>query len=862
MIGDPKSYAVSREQFLQNLMDSGLSIVGELHRILGSTTETGDADGESLARQLVRGNELTAFQANAVLEGTYADLRIGSYEVLDLLGKGAMGTVYKARHRTMKRMVAIKVLAPDVARRSTFAQRFQREVETLAQLSHVNIIMAFDAGEAPAGPFLVMEFVQGRDLASEVKATGPLSVADAVDCVLQAARGLEYAHDRGLIHRDIKPANLMRDARGVVKVADLGLARIRTAHAVETESVLTQAGGMVGTVDYMAPEQAVDSTTVDHRADIYSLGCTIFYLMTGRPLYSGSSLMALLLQHREAPPPSLRDARADVPEVLDHIYLRMVAKQPSERFATMTDVVLAVEEATRTLSALGMSTPGPRPPSPAMLPSESTMDLASARQLTDHGSEPRVNTSPHVTASPTVVAPPSALPTAPYPSSATQIAPPSMPVSMQPISPTGAAGAAAAHKPHSYRALILGVAAVLVLLGISALVWWQLQRGDSPQTGRRRPPGAFAKQDAGDPKRSERDTRPQTSQHAPADSSPTPKTNSPKPAEVPPKQGPFAGAILNGGGSTFVDPLMRHWAGVYEQGHGVRVDYQGVGSGRGIEGVLNRVYLFGCSDTPLTDQQLAKVRADGGEVIHVPLVLGAVVPAYNLPSIGTTQLRFTGPILAGIFLGKITKWNDPALKIANPGVALPDMAITPVHRADKSGTTHIWTNYLSSVSGEWKSRFGAAMLLDWPAGLEGKFNNGVANQVSRTVGSLGYLELSYALENSLSFGQVKNREGKFIPPTLESVTAAAGALVEVPADLRLPLIDAPGDDAYPIVGMAYAIVHTDQRGNPAGRELVGFLRWATHEGQAYVKELRYAPLPPELVQRIDAALATIKLASK
>jgi phosphate ABC transporter phosphate-binding protein len=233
-----------------------------------------------------------------------------------------------------------------------------------------------------------------------------------------------------------------------------------------------------------------------------------------------------------------------------------------------------------------------------------------------------------------------------------------------------------------------------------------------------------------------------------------------------------------------------------------------------------------------------------------------------LPGVTNGQLRFTGPILADIFLGKIVNWNDPSLKIVNPGIALPDLAITPVHRADSSGTTYIWTSYLSSVSGEWKSRIGTATEVKWPGGLEGTGNNGVANQVSRTVGSLGYIELTYALENNLHFGLVKNREGRFITPNLESVTAAAGAVTDIPADLRLSLIDGPGEDTYPIVGRTYALVHTDQTGNPYGGELLAFLRWATNEGQVQVKDLRYAPLPPELVQRGNAALATVKLAPR
>src|SRR5262245_61599796 len=236
MTDKPRTFSLAREQFLQNLRDTGLWTAEDIQSTLASLTETGETDAEALARQLVHCGKLTAYQANAVLEGRLSELRIGAYEVLDLLGKGAMGTVYKARHRTMKRVAAVKVLSPEVAREDTFAQRFQREVETLASLHHPNIVMAFDAGESPAGPYLAMEFIAGRDLACEVKESGPLSLADAVACTLQAARGLEYAHELGLIHRDIKPANLMRDARGVVKVADLGLARLRNLHAAHSES--------------------------------------------------------------------------------------------------------------------------------------------------------------------------------------------------------------------------------------------------------------------------------------------------------------------------------------------------------------------------------------------------------------------------------------------------------------------------------------------------------------------------------------------------------------------------------------------------------------------------------------------------
>jgi CheY-like chemotaxis protein/tRNA A-37 threonylcarbamoyl transferase component Bud32 len=263
-----------------------------------------------------------------------------------------MGTVYKARHRRMKRIVAVKLLSRRIAESKEFVQRFQREVEAVARLSHPNIVMAHDADEAEAGHFLVMEFVDGRDLASEVQKHGPLTVAAAVDCVLQAARALEYAHKKGIVHRDIKPANLLRDVTGVVKVADLGLARFNEQIGPPPDEMgaLTQAGSIMGTVDFMPPEQALGLLDIDHRADIYSLGCTLHFLLSGRPPYQAPTLMAVLLKHREAPIPPLTAARGALPAGLSEIFQRMVAKKPEDRFASMSEVARALE-------ALSLSTP-------------------------------------------------------------------------------------------------------------------------------------------------------------------------------------------------------------------------------------------------------------------------------------------------------------------------------------------------------------------------------------------------------------------------------------------------------------------------------------------------------------------------
>jgi len=345
MQSDNTIATVGRDEFIRKLGESKLLGDDELREVLQALPA--DANAHALGRHLVDSGKLTNFQVNCVSRGKLDLLRIGGYEVLEMLGKGGMGTVYKARHRRMKRVVAVKVLAAEVAQQGAFVQRFQREVETIAQLSHPNIVMAYDAGESSVGHFLVMEFINGQDLAQQVHQSGPLEVSDAVDCVLQAARGLESAHSRGLIHRDVKPANLLKDVSGVAKVADLGLARINPLEGGDNSSSLTQAGGIVGTLDYMAPEQAIDSTQVDHRADIYSLGCTMFYLLTGRAPYAANSMMALLLKHREAPIPSINEARPGVPDVLETIFRKMVAKKTEERYATMSEVIHALEESQR-----------------------------------------------------------------------------------------------------------------------------------------------------------------------------------------------------------------------------------------------------------------------------------------------------------------------------------------------------------------------------------------------------------------------------------------------------------------------------------------------------------------------------------
>ncbi|MGE3808472.1 MAG: response regulator [Gemmataceae bacterium] len=367
---------ISREQFLENLKDSGLLSLEDLWRIEAVAHEA--PDGEALARLLTDDQTITQFQAEAIRERKFHELIIGGYVVLDRIGAGGMGTVYRAKHRRMKRIVALKVLPTELTHSGTFLKRFEREVEAIARLAHPNIVMAFDAGEAEIGHFLVMEYVEGRDLHHMVRQWGPLPVWEAVGYIIQAAKALVYSHYEGIIHRDIKPSNLMRDKSGIVKVADLGLARFHDCAAEDTErSALTQTGAVVGTIDYLPPEQAEDPGSADHRMDIYSLGCTLYYLLKGSPPFRGENTMAILLQHHQAPIPSLREACPDVPPCLEEVYRRMMAKKPAERYATMAEVVGALVECEKASRVVTM------PKAPAPSPTSSTLEFVPGQSAAD-----------------------------------------------------------------------------------------------------------------------------------------------------------------------------------------------------------------------------------------------------------------------------------------------------------------------------------------------------------------------------------------------------------------------------------------------------------------------------------------------
>ncbi len=313
---------------------------------------------------------------------------------------------------------------------------------------------------------------------------------------------------------------------------------------------------------------------------------------------------------------------------------------------------------------------------------------------------------------------------------------------------------------------------------------------------------------------------------------------------------------VNGAGSTFGYPIYSKWFSEYSQSHpGVKINYQSNGSGAGIHLVSEGTVDFGASDGPMTDDQLKASKV--GKLVHIPTVLGGVVPIYNLPGV-KTDLKFSGDVLADIYMGKISKWNDPRIVKDNPGVNLPGSQIFVVHRSDGSGTTYIWADYLSKVSPEWASKVGKNTSVNWPLGIGGKGSEGVTGLVRQTPGAIGYVELIYALQNKIDYGYVKNAAGVWTKGTLQGVTAAAASVKNMPADYRVSITNAPGKDSYPIASFTWLLIPAQAKDPAKGKVIIGFLDWMLAHGESEAASLGYAPLPQSVQNSVKKTISTLK----
>jgi phosphate transport system substrate-binding protein len=325
---------------------------------------------------------------------------------------------------------------------------------------------------------------------------------------------------------------------------------------------------------------------------------------------------------------------------------------------------------------------------------------------------------------------------------------------------------------------------------------------------------------------------------------------------------PLGAQDLTGAGATFPYPIYSKWFSDYATKTGVKINYQPIGSGGGIRQLSEQTVDFGATDAPMTDAELAK--AKGGPILHIPTVLGAVVVTYNVPEL-RKPLRLDGTTLADIFLGKITKWNDPRIAVLNAGAKLPASDILVVHRSDGSGTSYVFTDYLSSASSEWAAKPGKGKEVQWPVGLGGKGNEGVAGQVKQLPGSIGYVELAYAKQNKLAYADIKNAKGEFVTPTIGAVTAAAaGAAAKLPAntDYRVSIVNAQGKGAYPISSFTWLLVYKTQPNAEKGRKLIDFVKWALTDGEKSAATLDYAPLPPAMAKQLIKQLGAVSVAAK
>ena len=312
--------------------------------------------------------------------------------------------------------------------------------------------------------------------------------------------------------------------------------------------------------------------------------------------------------------------------------------------------------------------------------------------------------------------------------------------------------------------------------------------------------------------------------------------------------------LINGAGSTFIYPAITKWFDEYSKTNpGIMFNYQAIGSGGGIKQITSKTVDFGATDGPMTMDQMTQAP---GRIYHIPMVMGAVAVAYNLPGV-EKGLKLTQDVLAGIYLGQITQWNDPKIAQPNPGVNLPNTAIVVVHRSDGSGTSFIFTDYLSSISNEWKGKVGKGTSVNWPIGLGGKGNEGVSGLLKQSPGTIGYVELAYAKENNLAYAYLQNKSGSFIEPSIDSTSKAAEGAT-IPADFRFSIVNSSNSEAYPIAGITWLLIYKQMDDHTKGAAIVNFIKWAITDGQKLTADLDYAPLPANLVDMIQQKLDQVK----
>ncbi|MCE9567268.1 MAG: phosphate ABC transporter substrate-binding protein PstS [Planctomycetes bacterium] len=800
----------------------------------------------TMATRLVRDGMLTPFQAKVLLKGRPQGFFLTTkYKILDHLGTGGMGRVYLCEHLLLHRLVAVKVLGVSPTNSANASQsqgnieRFYREAQAVAALDHKNIARVFDVDQTRGAPFMVMEYLDGVDLSRYVVGHGALDANRAADYVRQAAEGLQHAHEAGLVHRDIKPSNLILDRAGVVKVLDLGLARF-LVDSRRNQGVTERYDSKVilGTADFMAPEQAVDSSRVDIRADIYSLGCSLYFLLTGKMVFDTDIFAQKMMAHQMQQPVPIRKHSPQVPAELEAVVARMMEKKPQDRYQTPAEVAAALVEFSKPTPAppdtksmpklaansfrLGLC---PQPTTPSTTSSSSSLSVSKLGPL----SGSLFNDRPPSTVAYSAGATPDSGAISVAPASDARRDTPA--VSLEPTrklsepEPERRVTEPQRKRSPKWTWIAGGVIGSIAVASLAVLSW-----PESRSTSQAPPPVVL-----------------------PLVTRPTPPT----PPDTNPTPVPTPVGTISGAGSSFARPIMDHWTGLYKK---QTLKYASVGSSKGIEGVIDGSLQFGCTDAPMTAAQLKQLADKGRDVRHIPIVLGAVVPIYNLPELGPEKLTFTGPILADIYLGRITHWDDEAILINNPMAKdkLTHRPITVTHRSDGSGTTFIWTDYLSAFSAEWMEKAGKGASVKWPLGKGAAKSDGVTDLVNSTTGAIGYVELSHALQLNLRYGLIKNRQGTVVPPTFENVTAAAASLGNgIPDDLVFSLVDRKSETAYPITGATWALLPMPKEGKP-DPQVVDFLEWATHEGQKYTTDLRYAPLSKNFSDKLDALFYRLK----